>query len=130
MGASFPMSVNPKVALTIAGTDSGGGAGVIADVRTFAAHGVWGTCAVTAVTAQNTAGVDAYDPVSAELVGRQIDSVVSDIGVNATKTGMLPTAAIVDEVARRDLPNLVVDPVLSASSDGSALATEEVPVAL
>src|SRR3954453_23453137 len=77
-----------KRALTIAGTDSGGGAGVLADIRTFNAHGVWGTCAVTAVTAQNTVGVQAFEALPPALVMQQIESVTSDIGADAVKTGM------------------------------------------
>ena len=111
-----------RTALTIAGSDSGGGAGVLADVRTFDAHGVWGTCAITAVTAQNTVGVQAFDAVAPALVRQQIDSVVGDIGVDAAKTGMLANAGIVEVVASMAarLPNLVVDPVL-LSKHGDAL---------
>jgi hydroxymethylpyrimidine kinase/phosphomethylpyrimidine kinase len=116
------------VALTIAGTDSGGGAGVAADLRTFDAHGVWGTVAVTAVTAQNTLGVQAYEEVSPELVRAQIASVVSDIGIDAAKTGMLASLPVVEAVARavRDLgvQPLVVDPVM-VSKHGNRLLAEE-----
>ncbi|MFP5318037.1 MAG: bifunctional hydroxymethylpyrimidine kinase/phosphomethylpyrimidine kinase [Acidimicrobiia bacterium] len=115
------------VALTIAGTDSGGGAGVTADLKTFEAHGVWGTAAVTAVTAQNTLGVQAFDAVSPELVRAQIESVVTDIGVDAAKTGMLASPALVEAVARavRDfgVRPLVVDPVM-VSKHGSRLLEE------
>ena len=108
------------VALTIAGTDSGGGAGVAADVKTFDAHGVWATAAVTAVTAQNTLGVQAWDTVSPDLVRAQIASVARDIGVTATKTGMLGSLAVTEAVAQavRDfgLQPLVVDPVMVSTS--------------
>jgi hydroxymethylpyrimidine/phosphomethylpyrimidine kinase len=106
--------------LTIAGSDSGGGAGVQADLRTFAALRVHGTCAVTAVTAQNT--VEVRDVVSLEpgFVRRQVETVLDDIDVRAVKTGMLATAATVREVAAMAatglLPGLVVDPVLVSSS--------------
>src|SRR2546423_7902661 len=85
--------------MTIAGSDSGGGAGVTADLKTFEAHGVWGTCAVVAVTAQNTLGVQGFETLSADLVRQQILSVASDVGVDAAKTGMLATAELVSTVA-------------------------------
>jgi hydroxymethylpyrimidine kinase/phosphomethylpyrimidine kinase len=110
----------PPAALTIAGSDSGGGAGVQADLKAFAAHGVHGTCALTAVTAQNTTevrGVVALDP---SFVRLQIETVVADFAIGAVKTGMLATADIVSEVAALadagTLPRLVVDPVLVSSS--------------
>lgn len=110
----------PPVALTIAGTDSGGGAGVAADLRSFASHGVFGTLAVTAVTAQNTKGVQAVSVLPADLVAAQIESVVADLAPVAAKTGMLASPAIVEMVTekatRGELPPLVVDPVLVASS--------------
>jgi hydroxymethylpyrimidine/phosphomethylpyrimidine kinase len=113
---------DPKVVLTVAGSDSGGGAGIQADLRTFAALGVHGACAVTAVTAQNTAEVRAVHPLPPEVVDAQIDAVLADLSVAAVKTGMLATAAIAEVVAGRaragELPNLVVDPVLVASSGG------------
>lgn len=113
-------SVTPPVALTIAGSDSGGAAGVQADLKTFAALGVFGTSAITAVTAQNTLGVQGVHVVPAEHVDAQITSVVSDLRPVAVKTGMLATAATVTAVARRagrgDLPNLVVDPVMVATT--------------
>ena len=105
-------------ALTIAGSDSGGGAGIQADLKTFAAHGVYGTSAITAITAQNTLGVTAWEPVSLELVVKQIEAVATDLGVDAVKTGMLANASIVRAVAetivRFGLRNLVVDPVMVA----------------
>jgi len=108
------------VALTIAGTDSGGGAGIAADLRTFAAHGVMGTLAVTAVTAQNTLGVQSVQAIPAAMVVAQIDSVLSDLKPSAAKTGMLATTEIVKAITSKLydglLPPLVVDPVLVASS--------------
>ncbi len=113
---------DPPVVLTIAGSDSGGGAGIQADLRTFAALGVHGACAVTAVTAQNTAEVRAVHPLPPDVVDAQIDAVLADLAVAAVKTGMLATteiAAVIAERARAgQLPNLVIDPVLVASSGG------------
>lgn len=117
-----------RTALTIAGSDSGAGAGVQADLKTFAAHGVYGTSVITAVTAQNTLGVSMFEAVSTELVTAQMEAVMSDIGAHAAKTGMLPTAAIVEAVAAAvqdlDIPLLVVDPVMIAKS-GDRLLDEE-----
>ena len=124
------MTARPPVALTIAGTDSGGGAGVAADLKTFAAHGVWGTCAVVAVTAQNTVGVQAFDVVSPHLVKAQVHSVASDIGVDAAKTGMLASAelvrAVAAAVAENGISPLVVDPVLVSKHGDSLLADDAV----
>jgi hydroxymethylpyrimidine/phosphomethylpyrimidine kinase len=107
-----------KVALTIAGSDSGGGAGIQADLKTFAAHGVHGTSAVTAVTAQNSVSVVDYVALDPAMVVAQIDAVATDMSVAAVKTGMLANRGIVDAVAsaveRLRLPNLVVDPVMVA----------------
>jgi hydroxymethylpyrimidine/phosphomethylpyrimidine kinase len=107
-------------ALTIAGSDSGGGAGIQADLKTFAAHGVYGTSAITAITAQNTKAVEKIFALPPEIVGRQIDAVTEDIGADAVKTGMLANAAIVEIVAERigahRLTNVVVDPVMVAKS--------------
>src|SRR2546423_11100855 len=109
-----------KTALTIAGSDSGGGAGIQADLKTFAAFGVYGTSAITAVTAQNTVGVATVAPLSADLVTAQIEAIAGDIQLHATKVGMLATAAIVEAVAAAieelDLPMVVLDPVLVSSS--------------
>jgi hydroxymethylpyrimidine/phosphomethylpyrimidine kinase len=117
-----------KRLLTIAGSDSGGGAGIQADLKTFAAHGVYGASAITALTAQNTLGVAGVHAVPAEFVTLQIETVVSDIGCDAVKTGMLATAAIVEAVAAAveslDLPNLVVDPVMVAKG-GDRLLDED-----
>jgi hydroxymethylpyrimidine/phosphomethylpyrimidine kinase len=93
------VSERPPVAISIAGTDSGGGAGITADLKTFEAHGVWGTCAVVAVTAQNTLGVQAFETLPASLVQQQIRSVADDIGIDAGKTGMLASAELVSAVA-------------------------------
>ena len=106
--------------LTIAGSDSGGGAGIQADLKTFAAHGVYGMSAITAVTAQNTERVTHVHVLPAAMVAAQIDAVASDIRIDAVKTGMLADAAIVEIVAaalvRWRLPHLVVDPVMVAKS--------------
>ena len=119
-----------KRALTIAGSDSGGGAGIQADLKTFAAHGVYGTSAITALTAQNTLGVAGVHAVPAEFVTLQIEAVVADIGCDAVKTGMLATAAIVEAVAAAiealDLPNLVVDPVMVAKGGDRLLDDDAV----
>ena len=117
-----------RSALTIAGSDSSGGAGVQADLKTFAAHRVYGLSAITAVTAQSTIGVTTFQALSADLVTAQIEAVMSDIGAHAAKTGMLATAAIVEAVAAAvtdlDIPLLVVDPVMIAKS-GDALVDDE-----
>lgn len=119
-----------RTALTIAGSDSGGGAGIQADLKTFSAHGVYGTSVITAVTAQNTLGVTMFEAVSTDLVTAQIEAVMSDIGAHAAKTGMLPTAAIVEAVAAAvrdlDIPLLVVDPVMIAKSGDRLLDDEAV----
>ena len=115
----------PVVALTIAGSDSGGGAGVQADLKAFAALGVFGACAITALTAQNTREVRAVLPVPADFVVAQVETVLDDLPVAAGKTGMLATAEVVAAVARLAadgrLPHLVVDPVMVASSGGRLL---------
>ncbi|MEJ5349129.1 MAG: bifunctional hydroxymethylpyrimidine kinase/phosphomethylpyrimidine kinase [Desulfosoma sp.] len=117
-------------ALTIAGSDSGGGAGIQADLKTFAALGVYGMSALTALTAQNTVGVRAVLEVDPEFVSAQIHAVVEDIGVDAVKTGMLATSAVIQRVARdvRDLglTKLVVDPVMVAKSGDSLLRADAV----
>jgi hydroxymethylpyrimidine/phosphomethylpyrimidine kinase len=114
------------VALTIAGTDSGGGAGILADVKTFTALGVWATAAVVAVTAQNTLGVQAASPISPDLVAAQILAVSSDIGVDAAKSGMLASAELVSAVAsavrEAGISRLVVDPVMVGKHGDPLLA--------
>ena len=106
--------------ITIAGSDSGAGAGIQADLKTFAAHGVYGTSVITAITAQNTIGVNAVLALNPKLVGAQIDAILADIGAHAVKTGMLANAAIIELVARKiaehRLKNIVVDPVMVATS--------------
>src|ERR1700681_1471307 len=117
-----------RTALTVAGSDSSGGAGIQADLRTFAAFGVYGTSAITAVTAQSTIGITAVTALSADLVTAQIEAVAGDIEIHATKVGMLATAAIVEAVAAAihelDLPLVVVDPVL-VSTSGERLLDED-----
>ena len=117
-------------ALTIAGSDSGGGAGIQADLKTFAAHGVYGTSAIAALTAQNTRAVTGIHAVPAEFVVAQIDAVASDIDIAAAKTGMLATPAVVeavaDALARWAFPFVVVDPVMVAKSGDRLLADEAV----
>lgn len=119
-----------RIVLTIAGSDSGGGAGIQADLKTFAAWGVYGTSAVAAITAQNTIGVTAVEPLAADLVTAQIEAVAGDIALHATKTGMLATAAIVEAVAAAiedlDLPNVVVDPVMVAKSGDRLLSRDAI----
>ena len=109
-----------KIALTIAGSDSGGGAGLQADLKTFHQFGVFGTSVVTAVTAQNTVGVRAWQGLPPELVTRQIDALADDLPPLAVKSGMLGSAELVEAVAegiaRRRLPRYVLDPVMVATS--------------
>ena len=118
------------VALTIAGSDSGGGAGIQADLKTFAVLGVHGTSALTAITAQNTRGVTDILELPASLVREQIDAVVEDMGVDAAKTGMLSSAAIIevvaDAIARHGLGKLVVDPVMVAKGGAKLLRDDAV----
>jgi hydroxymethylpyrimidine/phosphomethylpyrimidine kinase len=116
------VSAKPPVALTIAGVDSSGGAGVAADLAAFGVQGVWGTCAITAVTAQNSVGVNAVEMLSADIVLAQIDAVCADMHVGAIKTGMLGSPEMLATVAAA-LPfgiPLVVDPVMIATT-GAAL---------
>ncbi len=118
----------PRVALTIAGSDSIAGAGIQADLKTFAALGVYGATVVTAVTAQSTKGVSEAAVLSADLVTAQIEAVAGDVELHAVKTGMLGDAAVVEAVAAAikelDLPLVVVDPVL-ASSAGARLLDDD-----
>ena len=117
-------------ALTVAGSDSGGGAGIQADLKSFAALGVYGASVVTAITAQNTVGVTAVHDVPADIVSMQFDAVMEDIGADAVKTGMLSSGAIIEVVADRirqhGVVNLVVDPVMVAKSGDSLLQPEAV----
>ena len=116
------------VAMTIAGSDSGGGAGIQADLKTFAALGVYGASTLTAITAQNTVAVTAVHELPTDLIAAQIEAVVSDIGVDAVKTGMLSSSSIVEvvaeEIRRHGITTLVVDPVMVAKS-GDPLLREE-----
>jgi hydroxymethylpyrimidine/phosphomethylpyrimidine kinase len=117
-------------ALTIAGSDSGAGAGIQADLKTFAALGVYGTSAITAITAQNTKAVTAICELSPEIIAAQIDAVMQDIGADAVKTGMLSNSAIVEVVAEKireyRVTNLVVDPVMVAKSGDLLLRAEAI----
>jgi hydroxymethylpyrimidine/phosphomethylpyrimidine kinase len=119
-----------RTALTIAGSDSGGGAGIQADLKTFAAHGVFGTSAITAVTAQNTLGVIAWQAMPADLVTAQIEAVAADFDLAAVKIGMLGNSAIVEAVAAAiaelDLPDVIVDPVMVAKGGDRLLETDAV----
>ena len=119
-----------RTALTIAGSDSGGGAGIQADLKTFAAHGVFGMSAITAVTAQNTLTVTASLALEPELVAAQIDAVALDLPVHAVKVGMLATAAIVEAVAaalvRHHLGPVVLDPVMVAKGGARLLDDDAV----
>jgi hydroxymethylpyrimidine/phosphomethylpyrimidine kinase len=127
------MSPRAPIALTIAGSDSGGGAGIQADLKTFAALGVYGASALTAITAQNTQRVTDVLELPPALVAAQIDAVVSDIGADAVKTGMLANAAIIETVAAKlrqhAVANVVVDPVMVAKS-GDRLLREDAVAAV
>ena len=119
-------------ALTIAGSDSGGGAGIQADLKTFSALGVFGMTTVTAVTVQNTRGVQSFEAISPATVGAQIRAVVTDIGVDAAKTGMLANAEIVaavaDAIEETGIRNLTVDPVFVSKHGHLLLAEDAVEV--
>jgi hydroxymethylpyrimidine/phosphomethylpyrimidine kinase len=128
------MSAPPRPrALSIAGSDSGGGAGIQADLKTFSALGVYGMTAITAVTVQNTNGVSGYEALAPQLVDEQIRAVTTDIGVDAAKTGMLANAGIVRAVAgaveELEIANMVVDPVF-VSKHGDLLLAEDAVVEL
>ena len=122
-----------RTALTIAGSDSSGGAGIQADLKTFAAHGVFGCSAITAVTAQNTMGVTAVAVLEAAMVVAQIDAVLDDFEIHAVKIGMLASAGIVtvvsDALTRHRLPNVVLDPVMIAKG-GARLLDEDAVAAI
>jgi len=119
----------PK-ALTIAGSDSGGGAGIQADLKTFSAYRVFGMSVITAVTAQNSLGMQAVECLPPALVARQLSCVLEDFGADAAKCGMLGTAAIVEAVAAglraRPVPRLVIDPVMAATSGDALLEPDAV----
>lgn len=118
--------------LSIAGSDSGGGAGIQADLKTFSALGCYGMTAITAITAQNTQGVRAIHGVPPDMLRAQIDAVVEDIGVDAVKIGMLHApdvvAVVVDAIRRFRLPHVVLDPVMVATSGDRLMAAETVQV--
>lgn len=120
-------------ALTIAGSDPSGGAGIQGDLKTFHAHGVYGMAVITALTVQNTTGVSGVFDVPADFVARQLDAVLEDMPVGAAKTGMLSVTATIEAVAstleRRRVPHLVVDPVMVATS-GDALLRDDAVSAL
>jgi hydroxymethylpyrimidine/phosphomethylpyrimidine kinase len=126
--------VTPPVVLTIAGSDSGAGAGIQADVKTFAALGCYGTSVITAVTAQNTKGVPGIFPMSGEAVAAQLDALLDDLPPRAVKVGMLATVdaavAVADRARAGLLPNLVVDPVLVSTSGYDLGAVEVVELLL
>src|SRR5687767_14474275 len=121
-----------RTALTIAGSDSGAGAGIQADLKTFAAHRVYGTSAVAAVTAQNTRQVTSWEALSPALVRAQIDAVAGDIGADAVKLGMLASAPIASAVAAAikawKFSNVVLDPVMIAKGGDRLLEEDAVEV--
>ena len=121
-----------KRVLTIAGSDSGGGAGIQADLKTISALGCYGTSVITAVTAQNTMGVSAVHPLPTENIVAQLDAVLSDIGTDAVKIGMLHSACAIEAIAERlavcRCPNVVLDPVMISSSGNHLLHEEAVSV--
>ena len=121
-----------RKAMTIAGSDSGGGAGIQADLKTFAALGVYGTSVLTAITAQNTVAVTGVHEIPTDIIVAQIDAVITDIGADAVKTGMLASSSIIEAVAgemeRHQVRWLVVDPVMVAKSGDSLLREDAVDV--
>ena len=112
--------MDQKSVLTIAGSDSSGGAGIQADLKTFEAHGVYGMSVITALTAQNTLGVQGVMPVSADFIGKQLRSVFEDIAPDAVKIGMLPDEeamlVVAETIDEYKCKNVVLDPVLSSTS--------------
>src|SRR5215831_14843787 len=121
------------VALTVAGSDPSGGAGIQADLKTFHAFGVYGAAVITALTVQNTRGVRAVHPVAPDVVLAQLEAVMEDLPVAAVKIGLVPdpavASALAERLARRSLPRLVIDPVLIAGS-GDALSAAGTATAL
>ncbi len=119
-----------KTVLTIAGSDSGGGAGIQADLKTFAACGCYGMSVITAITAQNTQGVSDIYPVQLSTIEKQIDAVMQDIGASAVKVGMLHSSEVIELVAKKieqyQIGNLVVDPVMVATSGDKLLQDEAI----
>ncbi|HWC92565.1 MAG TPA: bifunctional hydroxymethylpyrimidine kinase/phosphomethylpyrimidine kinase, partial [Pseudolabrys sp.] len=126
------MAMSTSIALTIAGSDSGGGAGIQADLKTFAALGVYGACVITALTAQNTQGVAAIHDVPGEFIAAQLDAVFADLAVGAVKIGMLSRAPAIEAVARalvrHKARTVVLDPVMAASSGDRLLAADALAV--
>ncbi|MEM6518107.1 MAG: bifunctional hydroxymethylpyrimidine kinase/phosphomethylpyrimidine kinase [Cyanobacteria bacterium P01_C01_bin.70] len=125
-------SLTPPVALTIAGSDSGGGAGIQADLRTFAFHRVHGTSALTCITAQNTCGVTRVEALSPEAVVAQIDAVIGDIGVQSAKLGMLLNSeimmAVAEAIARTAVPFWVIDPVMVARTGAQLIDDQAIAI--
>lgn len=119
--------------LSIAGSDSIGGAGVQADIKTCTAYGVYAMTAITAITAQNTLGVECYNPVDETLLKAQLDAIIADVTPNAVKIGMLPTVqsvnVVADFISEHNIENVVLDPVC-VSTSGHSLSTKEVPLAM
>ncbi len=119
-----------KTAMSIAGSDSGAGAGIQADLKTFAAFGVYGTSALTAITAQNTTGVTAVFDLPLDIISAQIDAIISDIGTDSVKTGMLSNTAIIElvgsKIREHAVNNLVVDPVMVAKGGDRLLAEDAI----
>lgn len=119
-----------KIAMTIAGSDSGGGAGIQADLKTFQELGTFGTSAITAITAQNTLGVHGVQPIDLDMIESQIDAVMTDLRPDAVKTGMLFSAEIIRIVAEKfqqyNIQNIVIDPVMIAKGGASLLQQEAV----
>src|SRR5918993_3011547 len=128
-GCGIEPSMTP-IAVTIAGSDSGGGAGIQADIKTFSALGVYGASVITALTAQNTLGVQAIHDIPPDFIARQIDSVFADLAVHAVKIGMLSQPEVIEAVAaglvRHRAENVVLDPVMVATSGDRLLAPEAV----
>jgi hydroxymethylpyrimidine/phosphomethylpyrimidine kinase len=128
----FGVAPTTAIAVTIAGSDSSGGAGIQADLKTFAALGVYGACVITALTAQNTSGVAAIHDVPAHFIAAQIDAVFSDLDVAAVKIGMLSQVAAIQAVARgldrHKAKNIVLDPVMVASSGDRLLTSDAIAV--
>lgn len=124
------MTKKYPIALTIAGSDSGGGAGIQADLKTFSANGVYGMSAITALTAQNTLGVNDIRPVPTDFLEKQIRAVLDDIGTNAVKIGMLHSSEVIKTVVRLlreyHVENIVVDPVMVATSGDKLLQDEAI----
>ncbi|WP_406855787.1 bifunctional hydroxymethylpyrimidine kinase/phosphomethylpyrimidine kinase [Alsobacter sp. KACC 23698] len=127
---TFTSAPKTPIAVTIAGSDSGGGAGIQADLKTFSALGVYGATVVTALTAQNTVGVQGIHDVPAAFIAQQMDSVFSDLAVDAVKIGMLSQAAVIETVAagleRRGVSRIVLDPVMIATSGDRLIALDAV----